>query len=166
MTTATRILPDSEGNYKSRSSQIEMLMAGLCPTVAAERRQEERVSIPILFRLTPLDGNREPIRSETAIVIAKNISRRGFSFYHAQPIPQRRALIELAQPEIGPFTAEIDIRWCRFTRPGRYESGGRLVRALVGSARAGGENRLRGGPPASDLPEAQDCAAYVASCRI
>jgi hypothetical protein len=29
------------------------------------------------------------------------------------------------------FAVEIDINWCRFSKPGWYESGGRLIAAIV-----------------------------------
>lgn len=113
------------------SSQIEALLARLHPSVARERRRDDRVAIPVLFRLTPLDADHQPIEIEVSFVVGKNISRRGLSFYHECPLPHRRALIALAQPGLGSFAAEIDVSWCRFTRPGWYESGGRLVRSVI-----------------------------------
>jgi hypothetical protein len=111
------------------SIQIEALLSRLHPVVERERRHDDRVAIPVLFRLTPFDADREPLVQEASIVVGKNISRRGVSFYHEKPITHRRALIELADPSVGSFVAEIDITWCRFTKPGWYESGGRLIRS-------------------------------------
>ncbi len=113
------------------TSQIESLLFRVNPRVALERRRDERIAIPVLFRLTPLDTDRQPVEIESAFVVGKNISRRGMSFFHERPIPYRRALIALAQPGLGDFDAEIDVSWCRFTRPGWYESGGRLIRSAV-----------------------------------
>jgi hypothetical protein len=110
--------------------QIQALAARLQPYVLAERRRDDRVAIPLLFRLMPLDADWRLCEGESIIVVGKNISQRGLSFYHEQPIPYRRAAISLADPRYGDFAAEIDVRWCRFTRPGWYESGGRLTRAL------------------------------------
>jgi hypothetical protein len=111
--------------------QIEALIARLNPKIAIERRSDERIAIPIVFRLTPLDLDRMPIESEATTVVGKNLSRRGMSFFHERPLPHRRAVLALIQPGLGDFAAEIDVRWCRFTRPGWYESGGRLVRAAA-----------------------------------
>ena len=113
------------------ANQVESLLSRLNPSVSSERRRDERFAIPVLFRITPLDADRQPIESEASIVVGKNISRRGFSFYHERPIPHRRAIIALAQPGLGIFSAEIDVSWCRFRRPGWYESGGRLVRSIL-----------------------------------
>ena len=111
--------------------RVESLLVQINPNVMRERRREDRFAVPALFRLTPLDSDREPIEFAAAIVVGKNISRRGMSFFHEQPLTHRRALIELAQPGLGDFAAEIDVSWCRFARPGWYESGGRLVRAVA-----------------------------------
>ena len=113
------------------ANQVEALLARLHASVAQERRRDERVAIPVLFRLTPLDVDRQTLEHESSIVVGKNISRRGLCFYHEWPIPHRRALIAVAQSGLGSFAAEIDISWCRFTRPGWYESGGRLVRLVA-----------------------------------
>ena len=116
---------------ESLADQVESLLAQLNPDVLIDRRRDDRTAIPVLFRLVPLDTDRQPIEAEAAIVVGKNISRRGVSFYHEKPITHRRALIELADPNVGSFVAEIDITWCRFTKPGWYESGGRLLRTAA-----------------------------------
>lgn len=111
--------------------QIENLLGKVNPAVLHERRQDERLPIPVLFRLTPLEPNGRPIADEVTTVVGKNISRRGISFFHERPLPHRRAQIELVQPGMGEFAAEVDVKWCRFLRPGWYESGGRLIRAVT-----------------------------------
>lgn len=111
--------------------QVEALLLQLNPSVAVERRRHARVPIPVLFRLTPLDEERQPVVNQSIVVVGKNISQRGMSFIHNRALPYRRARITLIQLGFGHFDAEIDIRWCRFSRPGWYESGGRLVRAAA-----------------------------------
>lgn len=111
------------------SAQVEALLASLNPGVIIERRRHVRVAIPVLFRLTPLDDDRQPIRGKSLVVVGKNISQRGFSFVYNRPVSYRRARLTLIQPGLGQLDAELDIRWCRFTGSGWYESGGRLVRA-------------------------------------
>jgi hypothetical protein len=111
------------------AKQVEALVAQLNPTVSVERRSDERVAVPVLFRLTPLDERRRPVECEAVTVVGKNVSPRGLSFYHNQALPYRRALISVQHPTCDVFSAEIDISWCRFTTAGWYESGGRLVAA-------------------------------------
>ena len=132
MSYATEFAVASGADRAAFANQIETLLARLSPAVEQERRRDERVAIPVLLRLTPLDADRHPIVSDATIVVGKNISRRGLSFFHERPLPHRRAIIELAEPGLGTFSAEVDVKWCRFTRPGWYESGGRLIR-LAGS---------------------------------
>jgi hypothetical protein len=129
--------------------QIEALLSRLYPAVERERRHDDRIAIPVLFRLTPFDAERQPLVQEASIVVGKNISRRGVSFYHEKPITHRRGVIELADPSVGSFVAEIDITWCRFTKPGWYESGGRLIRSAspVNDSSTTGEPQVTVGIP-------------------
>jgi hypothetical protein len=131
MTLATENCITAKTNRATLTIQIEALLSHLHPPVERERRHDDRVAIPVLFRLTPFDADRQPLDQEASIVVGKNISRRGVCFYHEKPITHRCALIELADPSAGRFVAEIDISWCRFTKPGWYESGGRLIRSAA-----------------------------------
>jgi hypothetical protein len=132
MSYATEFPVASGADRAAFTNQIESLLARLNPAVAQERRRDDRVAIPVLLRLIPLDADRHPIAQDAMIVVGKNISRRGLSFFHEGALPHRRAIIELAEPGLGAFAAEVDVKWCRFTRPGWYESGGRLIRLVSG----------------------------------
>jgi hypothetical protein len=110
--------------------QVQELVARMRPEVTVERRHGERLAVPLLFRLTPLNSHREPVHDDAITVVGKDISSRGLSFYHEQPLTYRLAIVSLNRPDFGPFAAEIDVNWCRFTKPGWYESGGRLVRTM------------------------------------
>ena len=131
MTIATENIAVSKSNRATLTIQVEALLAGLYPPTDRERRHDDRIAIPVLFRMTPLNSDRQPLVQDQAIVVGKNISRRGVSFYHEHAITHRRVTIELADPNVGTFAAEVDITWCRFTRPGWYESGGRLIRTVM-----------------------------------
>ncbi len=109
---------------------IQSLIAGLERPVAAERRSSDRVAVPFLLRLTPLDPDGQPLTEEAITVVGKDISQRGLSFFHEHSLPYRRAMIELEHPEAGPLCMELDICWCRFTKLGWYESGGNLTRVI------------------------------------
>jgi hypothetical protein len=131
MTLAIENNLTAKTNRATLTIQIEALLSRLHPPIERERRHDDRIAIPVLFRLTPYDDDRQLLEQEASIVVGKNISRRGVSFYHEKPITHRRALIELADPSVGSFVAEIDVTWCRFTKPGWYESGGRLIRTAT-----------------------------------
>jgi hypothetical protein len=125
----SEILSSAHFDRAALAQQIQALVARLHPTVTLERRRADRLSIPVTFRLTPLADDGQPIASETISVIGKNISRYGLSFYHATPLAHRRAKISVENIDIV-FTAEIDINWCRFSKPGWYESGSRLIAVM------------------------------------
>jgi hypothetical protein len=112
---------------RSLAQRIQALVTSIHPEVTVERRHDQRFAMPHLLSLTPLDANGEPLVDSATIVLGKDISRSGISFFHDRPLHYRRAIISLEQPEFGRFAAEIDIHWCRFTRPGWYVSGCRLV---------------------------------------
>jgi hypothetical protein len=105
------------------------------PPVMSERRQRDRAALPLVLRLTPLDELGQPIEAETMLVTGKDITTRGVGFFHERPVAFRRAHLSFDHPTAGRFHAEVDLRWCRFTQSGWYESGGRLLR-LVPEERA------------------------------
>jgi hypothetical protein len=111
----------------SLSGQVQTLVARLHPKVSVERRLDQRYPLPVLMKLTPIDSLRRPLVDSAVIVLGKDISRCGISFFHERPLPYRRAIVSLEHPDFGWFAAEVDINWCRFTKPGWYISGGRLV---------------------------------------
>jgi hypothetical protein len=125
----TEVLSSVHFDRAALARQIQTLVARLHPTVTLERRRADRLSIPVSFRLTPLAEDGQPISNEAISVIGKNISRYGLSFYHATPLAYRRAKISVENIDVA-FTAEIDINWCRFSKPGWYESGSRLIAAM------------------------------------
>ena len=115
----------------SLTRQVETLVSRLQSPPKFERRRYERVAMPVLLQLTPLDATGEPISEQMITIVGKDISQRGLSFFHDRPLSYRRAVASIDHPQLGRFSAEIDIRWCRFSRPGWYESGGRLIRAIA-----------------------------------
>jgi len=123
-------------NSATLSQHVHELLGSLYPKVTSERRHYDRAPIPYLFQLTPLDADGQPLEDQTMTVVGRDISLRGMSFFHEQQLPYRRAIVTLDHPDAPRFTAEIDIRWCRFAKVGWYESGGRLLRS-VGELKAG-----------------------------
>ncbi|MEO0529095.1 MAG: hypothetical protein AAF266_00825 [Planctomycetota bacterium] len=100
-----------------------------------ERRDERRTAFPYDLRLTPLDRGAVAAASPI-VVVGRDLSMVGIGFEHAEPLPYRRARLVAADPRLcglGLATLEIDVllRWCRFVEPGRYESGGRILRSTT-----------------------------------
>lgn len=67
-------------------------------------------------------------------VSLKHYDQRGLKFEHEQPFRSRHALVVLEDRELGRITAEVDLSWCRFSRDGKYTTGGRFVQLIGQSA--------------------------------
>jgi hypothetical protein len=94
-----------------------------------ERRNETRYPFPYLVHLTPVATNGNTPEGETIVVVGKHLSEQGLGFYHPKPLPYRRVIASLESN--GCWLAFlVDLKWCRFTRQGWYESGGRILESV------------------------------------
>ena len=96
-----------------------------------ERRRETRYPFPYLVKLTPVAADGVTPEGETIVVAGKQLSERGLGFYHPKPIPHRRMIASLEAPGGRWMGFLIDLSWCRFTKQGWYESGGRLIQSVL-----------------------------------
>jgi hypothetical protein len=94
-----------------------------------ERRRETRFPFPYLIHLTPVADDGITPQGESIVVVGKHLSERGLGFYHPKPLAYRRMIASL-EYEGQWFSFLIDLRWCRFTQHGWYESGGRFLEAV------------------------------------
>jgi hypothetical protein len=118
------------------TEQFRRLRQALQRPVTFERRSYGRIPLPLLLRVTPLDQTGKRMDDLATTVVGKDISPRGVSFFHEQPLPHRRAVITFEHPDVGTFAMEIDLGWCQFTGSGWYVSGGRLVRTVATTSSA------------------------------
>jgi len=121
---------DSELQNDELIEEFRKLRQALQRPVKFERRSYGRIPLPLLLRVTPLDETRQRLDNLSSVVVGKDISPTGISFFHEQPLPHRRAIVQFEHPDVGTFTMEIDLGWCQFTGSGWYVSGGRLIRSL------------------------------------
>lgn len=97
---------------------------------SVERRREDRYPYPKLIRLSPLAADGRTPLAESVVVVGKHLSPRGIDFFHREPLPHRRMVAWLettsgiAQPVL------VELLWCRFTKEGWYDNGGRLLRVI------------------------------------
>jgi hypothetical protein len=125
--------PPSENNVIQEDivrRQVWGLMSSLYPKPEIlERRQESRYPFPYLIHLTPVGDDGVTPQGESVVVVGKHLSERGLGFFHPKPLPYRRmiASLECNGHWVGFI---IDLRWCRFTKQGWYESGGRLLQSV------------------------------------
>jgi len=127
------LMPDPAGD--GQQDEIRMQVWGVLTTLypksrGLERRRESRYPFPYLVHLTPIDDQGE-ISGETIVVVGKHLSERGLGFYHPRPLPYRRMIVSLESPDGQWLGFLIDLSWCRFTKQGWYESGGRFLEATL-----------------------------------
>lgn len=121
-----------EGAVDEVQTQVWELLAALYPrNDVIERRRETRYPFPCLLHLTPVGADGVTPEGETVVVVGRDLSEHGVGFYHRNPLPFRR-MIASVETKRGLWLAFlVDLSWCRFTRGGWYESGGRLIRTAL-----------------------------------
>ena len=127
------LLPESAAAIDSEiSNQVWGLLTTLYPHHdSIERRRESRHPFPYLVHLSPVgDDGRTPC-GESIVVVGKHLSQRGIGFYHPQPLPHRRMIASLESGGGHWMGFLVDLTWCRFTKHGWYESGGRFLEVVT-----------------------------------
>ncbi len=124
-------------NEQSRS-QVWNLLSGMYPTVSInERRREQRFPYPRLFVLTPVEPDTLEQIGPALTAAGKHLSESGISFYHPEPLPYRWVIATVDNVDTLTYSFLVDLDWCRFTRQGWYESGGRFLRAVTSAGTSG-----------------------------
>ena len=95
----------------------------------AERRERKRHPFPLLMTLTPIADQEMTAVDEPIVVVGRHLALRGLDFYHREPLPYRRAIISFDELP-GQAHLVLLISWCRFLRPGWYDSGGRFTHVV------------------------------------
>ena len=126
--------------HKSRSPSVEAeirsairgLLASYYPEgLVVERRHERRFPYPHLVYLTPVAADGETPQGEPLVVVGKHLSEGGLGFFHQHPLACRQALVSMELADGQWYGLAIELTWCRFTRQGWYESGGRFLRTVT-----------------------------------
>jgi hypothetical protein len=119
------------GSEESVRGQVHGLLARLFPRdIVRERRHDGRYPFPFLIHLTPVDPRTLVPLGEAIVVVGKDLSERGLGFYHQGPLPYRRAIVTFDQSGGQSVSLLLDLSWCRFTRYGWYDSGGRFLQVI------------------------------------
>lgn len=129
-------LAADQGAVDEVRTRVWGLLSTLFPKVSVvERRGDTRYPFPFLIHLAPADDLAAQ-DGESIVVAGKHLSERGLGFFHPQPLPYRRVIASLERPghpsaSHGWYAFLLELRWCRFTRHGWYESGGRFLEAVT-----------------------------------
>jgi hypothetical protein len=119
------------------AQRVELALAAAHPTRrAADRRREARYPYPYPIFLTPCDGPSGSPPAKPIPVIGKQLSLHGIDFYYREPLPYRRVIASLDGGDDGWIGLLLELAWCRFSRHGWYDNGGRFL-AVVPSPLAG-----------------------------
>ncbi len=119
-------------------AQVHSLLSSLYPTeVPAERRSDHRYPFARLIVLRVIGDDGISPTDETCIVVGKDISDHGLGFYHPDPLPHRRLIASIQLESDRSLDFMIEVNWCRFTRFGWYESGGRFLSIAEGTPPGG-----------------------------
>jgi len=133
-TTQFELPPEGRRGGRPAQSQVRDLLATLyAPTDLGERRRSSRYPFPYLIRLHPVgsDGRSPDPDQQTIVVVGKHLSEDGLGFYHREPISHRRMIASLESSDGVTHAFVIDLSWCRFTKQGWYESGGRFLESVT-----------------------------------
>lgn len=129
------LIPPSRGFDTTRRlpnlrTRVEHILRKSRRSPSLERRTMSRWPLPVLLELRPLAREVPEALAIELVVVGKDLSESGIGFFHDRPIPYRRGVVTFHPGDGAPLAVEVDLSWCRFTRMGWYESGGRLIRVV------------------------------------
>jgi hypothetical protein len=104
-----------------------------------ERRSETRFWCDCEARLTPLDPHCTEADRKSIPVVLKDISRHGIGLVHADPLPYRIVQLTFGHAIASAPTLVVRLQWCRFEKPGVYQSGGQIQRVIPADGSTGAE---------------------------
>jgi len=135
--TMTTALPGASGLLRRGENglrqAVETILATFLPQTRTRRTQyqrEPRYPFPFLLQLTPVQDETTTSQGTPICVVGKNLSSRGIGFYHQQPIPFRKAIVTIEDGSGRQTSFLVELSWCRFTRQGWYDSGGRFLSVI------------------------------------
>jgi hypothetical protein len=132
------LMPESGAATDEVRTQLWGLLSILYPkNELLERRRDARYPFPYLIHLTPVGDDGTTPCGEGVVVVGKHVSQRGLDFYHPKPLSYRRVIASLEGTRGQWFGFLIDLTWCRFTKQGWYESGGRFIEAVPSPMQTG-----------------------------
>jgi hypothetical protein len=130
-------LPESHGAMKSagplpRLEAISRIVGQVVaswhsPLALAEQRGWQRIRYDRPAILTLLDDRTYLPLGVHRVISGRDISPSGFSFTHLDPLACRRAIVTFAFEPEECEAIELRLTWCRFTRAGIYQSGGKFL---------------------------------------
>jgi hypothetical protein len=100
-------------------------------TTGQDRRDDRREPFPYPMHVTPVSRDGCVLTDETIVVLGKHLSERGLDFYYEAPLPHRRVIVSWEGNDGSWWSLLLELRWCRSTRYGWYENGGRFLQTVA-----------------------------------
>ncbi|MCA9150812.1 MAG: hypothetical protein KDA92_15985 [Planctomycetales bacterium] len=94
------------------------------------RRSQNRVPFSKLISMLPLSNDDLQPSLEPIYVVGKHLAPLGLDFFHHEPIEERFAIVSLENGAEGYVQFLMKITWCRFLKPGWYDSGGKFIKIV------------------------------------
>jgi hypothetical protein len=119
---------ESAGRQDRINASVQSALTAIEPfRRPLERRREARFPYPYPIHLTPYgEGGRADV-NRTFVVIGKHLAPHGIDFYCPQPLAERRVIASLDCGREGWIGLIVELAWCRFSRHGWYDNGGRFI---------------------------------------
>jgi hypothetical protein len=140
------------GNRDVQDRVLDVVSLYRTRPACGDRRCDRREPFPYPIHVTPVADNGEVLSDETFVVLGKHLSERGLDFYHNAPLPYRRVITSWECRDGSWLALMLDLRWCRSTRHGWYENGGRFVQAVPS--------------PLGSAPSADEVESKTNNCEI
>lgn len=110
---------------------VHQVFEVFCPRPhRADRRNDHRKPFPYPIHITPIAETGYFLEIETIVVLGKHLSEHGLDFYCQAPLPYRRVVASWECARGTWLAMVLDLRWCRSTRHGWYENGGRFLQVI------------------------------------
>lgn len=125
---ARALNPAGDGAHNRVAASVFSALSAIEPARrTSERRRDPRHPYPYPIHLTPYGENGRPQIDRTFVVIGKHLSIHGLDFYCRHPLAAKRVIASLECGNDGWIGLVLELSWCRFSRHGWYDNGGRFV---------------------------------------
>lgn len=140
LATVRRVLPRSANDDAIRAQVQLIVLHGQAQLHFPERRANHRHPFPYPIVMTPVLEDDQPDDARSFVVIGKHLSEGGLDFYHRQPLTERRLIASFSCGRANSGGQDrrvgllLDLTWCRFSRLGWYEQGGKFIAPAAASS--------------------------------
>lgn len=77
--------------------------------------------------ITAIDSKTELPTGPTLLAFGRDISKGGLSFTHVKPLSSRKVAVSFELDDGTHASIVTELKWCRFTLEGHYQSGGQFL---------------------------------------